>query len=575
MARGRQSVLQSRAARSRADHSELIRWGLLILVPLLAFAPLFHAEFTTWDDYDTVAKNPAMLAPTPEVAGEFWTNLASPSGDLYIPVTQTIWSLLAQGARLEAPDASGISLSAAPFHAASICFHMLSVLLVYLILRQLIPHAWPAALGALLFAVHPVQVETVAWVSGLKDVLGGMFCLGSLYAFVKFVRGDGNQKWLWYGAGFVSFVLSMLSKPAGVVTPILAIVLGWAVIYLVGSGVPIVSASSQRAVRIANPTKRRQMRAVLLALIPWFLATLPIIWEGHRVQPAPLVERLPFWLRPLIAGDSLAFYLRQLLFPLHLAPDYGRLPALVIHGANIDWIWMIPAGVLIAAILLGKRIPLLPAAVLLFFLAPLPVLGFIPFEFQIYSTAADHYQYIAMLGAAMLAGALLDRFWSRWLWAAASLILLALAARTFLQAAYWQNTMTLFEHTLEVNPNSYVSHAQLGMVLAAQGKDQQAAAHDAAAVKLKPDDFKSNFNWANLLLRQGNPQAAAEHYAIALKTAPHNISLLNNYGVTLARLGRLPDAAGEFDAVLREDPTNAEAVKNLAKVQSMSKARRE
>lgn len=153
----------------------------LIIATFAVFAPVCGSEFVAWDDNLNVSKNPSFNPPTIETVAEYWKG---PYLDLYIPVTYTIWGLLAAVAQVSVPDAMGIRLNPYVFHTANLLVHLTAVLAAYALLRRLIGRQWPALAGAMLFAIHPLQVEPVAWVTGLKDVLSGMLTIAALWQYV-------------------------------------------------------------------------------------------------------------------------------------------------------------------------------------------------------------------------------------------------------------------------------------------------------------------------------------------------------------------------------------------------------
>ena len=304
----------------------------LAAITLLAFSPLFDAEFVR-DDPMTITENPAMFGPPSEI-GHFWTNLKSPTGDIYIPLTQTVWYLLARVARLAQPAPDGVRLHPFPFHLANLLLHILDGWIVFRILRKLRIASWAAASGAALYLLHPLQVEVTAWVSGLKDVLGGTCTLAALLAFLCFVEAldaRSARSWRWYLLGTLSFIAAMLAKPASVVTPLLAFILGLAWLWL----------SCRHRTSDTDPPQissnlRDVFRPMIIPLLIWFAVAIPVVVEGHHAQPADMTPSVALWMRPLVAADALCFYFSKLVAPVSLALDYSRTPAAITqNGATL------------------------------------------------------------------------------------------------------------------------------------------------------------------------------------------------------------------------------------------------
>src|SRR6185436_18142276 len=198
---------------------------IVVILTLAVFYPVFMHDFVTWDDTHNVARNQDMLSPSWEKVEWYWTHQYK---DLYIPVTYTLWAGVATVARISTGDAhGGVELNPEVFHAVNALLHVASAVVVFGILRRLIGNAWAALLGALVFALHPVQVEPVAWISGLKDVLSGLLALVAVLAYIHFAQ---NNKLWWHALATAAFVLAMLAKPSAVVVPFVVLIIEWLVL---------------------------------------------------------------------------------------------------------------------------------------------------------------------------------------------------------------------------------------------------------------------------------------------------------------------------------------------------------
>src|SRR4051794_3776759 len=207
---------------------------LLIFLSVLAvFGRLCFYDFSWWDDQGTIHQNPALNPPTLKSIARYWTAIgrSAPLG-LYIPVTYTVWGALAKVSYLDQPDEWNIRLNPWVFHAANVLLHGASALAVFAILQLLIGRDWPAAVGALLFALHPVQVEPVGWISGMKDVLYGLLSLIAIWQYLLHTRAaraaradDRKSARVHYAVATVALILAMLSKPTAMVTPLMALIL--------------------------------------------------------------------------------------------------------------------------------------------------------------------------------------------------------------------------------------------------------------------------------------------------------------------------------------------------------------
>lgn len=529
-----------------SKHRPLWLAGLLLLLTALVFSDLPSQRFLSWDDGGTIAENPYLNPPSVGHALYFWSH---PHMDLYIPVTYTVWSVVAAVARLPHPQAGAPALAPGAFKAANVLLHLLSVLVLFALLRRLVRSDWGAFAGALIFAIHPVQVEPVAWISGLKDVLCGLLSLVALWQYTAFAErareGDSDgRRWIHYGAAAAAFALALMSKPVAMAVPAAAGALDlWAV--------------------------RRPLREVARSLAPWLALALPWMAVTRHFQPAPGVgDQHPLWTRPLIAGDALSFYLWHTLLPLRLGPDYGRNPEWVLRHAWGYWSWLLPAAV--GALLWWgrKRRPVLVAAAGLAVCPVLPVLGLVPFDFQHFSTVSDHYLYVAMAGPALALAWFFSTPRPRAAVFAFSAAAAALAGISILQTYHWANNRALFAHTVAVNPRSWMGYCSLGMALDGEGDRAGALRALRNAVRCNPDDLKSHRALADVLDTTGQPWAAVAQYREALRCEPGNAKVHVNLGVVLDRLGGAAAAEREFAEAARLRPELWEAHFNLGNMRA-------
>lgn len=547
---------------------------LLVLATLFVFGDVLRHAFVAWDDNLNVYDNPCFRETGLAGAARFWRE---PYLDLYIPLTYTVWAAQAKLAARPAQGGDGGGFDPRVFHATNLALHALSVLVVFGILRIAIgspppgtgsgarpagrqsaggTHArhsvlWAAGAGALLFAVHPLQVEAVAWVTGMKDLLAGLL---ALTAIGLFLRSDRPPVLC---LASVAFALALLAKPAAVVAPFVVLIVA-----------ARRSALATQAATAGQGPARARLRGPALVLGLWF--ALAAGWSLLTAVAQPAAEtgvRVPLWARPFVAGDALAFYLWKLVWPLRLAPDYGRAPPFVLGHWWGYVTWLIPvAG---AALLLCQRRkrPWLLRAAAVSAAAALPTLGLIPFGFQTYSTVSDRYVYLAMLGPALALAHLLCLPVVRAHWkagTAASLVTLAaLGLGSRRQAAVWRDSRSLFAHTLRVNPASWLSHGNMGVLLAEAGRTAEALARYRQALALNPDHHLTHNNLGLLLVQTGHTAEGIAHYRRALAIAPGYAEAYNNLGLALEVAGALDEAIVQFSKALEAAPDFAEPHVNM------------
>ena len=519
------------AARPR----RLFRWPLLVVVAVvIVFGRSVGFDFVSLDDEVHLVRNPYLNPFTLHGLAAFWTE---PYQGLYIPATYTAWGLLTFPARVLPSMPGGPTLDPAIFHLANVALHAANAVLVWWIVRRVVgdPHA--AAVGALLFALHPVQAEPVAWASGFKDTFSGFWSLLAIGLFLRAVDpASSRPAWRAYAAATAAFAIALCAKPAAVVVPPIA----WLLVWASGNVHP---------------------KATARLLLPWLCLAIPYVWATHRQQAdAALMTWTPPAVRPLVAADALAFYARQLVWPADLAIDYGRTPRWVWnHAGGSVAVGLATAGVGTAALLwfARRRGRAVVAGLAVVVVGVGPVLGLVPFIFQQFSTVSDRYLYLPMLGVALIAGWAV-RATGRMGGRVAVVVLIALAVRSGIQVGVWRDSAALFAHNLTVNPDSAMSYAGLGLaaerandLLAAEAYDRQAAALGAA---MDAPDPTYEVALARVLNREpGRSAEARAHGALATIAAARRLLSLDpdsplahrSLAGAYAVLGHPADAAAE------------------------------
>jgi hypothetical protein len=433
---------------------------IIVAALVLTFGRVIGNGISPIDDNDNIFRNPRMDSlnpPTlvgPRGVGVYWTHGVE---HLYVPLAYTFWTLLAMASWTQTADPNGLRIDPRIFHAASLLLHIANTLLVYSLLRLFlrsrnIQSFWPALAGALLFGLHPLQVETVAWIVATRDLLSGVFSLLSLICYFKAVSTSpldppGNRRpkiAFYYIAAILLLILGMLSKPTAVVIPLIAGIIDLLLL-------------------------RRRFVKVILSIAPYLLAAIPLAIVTRLVQPGAGVPTPPWWERPIVAGASLTFYLGKFFIPTRLAFDYGWRP---VDMLTKPWFWaisLVPVLIAAALILLRRRLPWLLAGALIAVVALLPVLGFTPFLFQFYSTVADHYLFLAMIGPAIAFAGLLARNGGAptpFTVVPAAVLAILFSSLSFMQIGYWHSPEEMLHHMVSVNPDSALALNNLGKIYA-------------------------------------------------------------------------------------------------------------
>lgn len=517
-------------------------WGLAVtLLTLLIFSPVLSFPFFPfWDDDIHVHANPWFHPLTWDGLRSFWL---SPYQQLYIPLTYSVWAALAAWSRGWAglPLATG-ALDPVWFHAANWALHAGSSALVFFLLRRILTAtalpqkpgqvSWAAAVGAAFFAWHPLQVEPVAWISGLRDVLGGFLAFAAMAALLG---KDHPSLTRWALASFF-FLGSLAAKPTGVSLPLVAALLagvcfGW------------------------KPAR------LLRELFPWLIVAAGWVALTRSAQSSADLARdlVPLALRPLVAADALAFYLFKTIVPLHLAADYGRSPDLVWKEGWLWWTWILPATLLF---LLAKRKSLRPFLVPagIFVAALLPTLGLVSFNFQVVSTVADRYAYVALFGPA-LALAMIAR--SRRPAIAGTLGVATLAGLTLLRLPLWSEDLRLFAATLENNPHSWKALHNYASALDDRGRTAEAEPLMRKAIQLRPDSAEAHNDLGVMLWGLGQRENAVQETRRALELRP-TASAAKNLAIMEAQRENWPGYLEALRLGLALEPVNMARTRELA-----------
>jgi protein O-mannosyl-transferase len=311
----------------------------------------------------------------------------------------------------------------------------------------------------------------------------------------------------------------------------------------------------------------RSRRESIRWLWPWlFLAAAggveTFIFQGVHVD----ANNIAVYLRPLVALQSLAFYLGKILWPMHLTIDYGLSPAVLVHDPwlAVKCLLVVSLGVFLWWMGRAARLPVAEA---LIFLAPLlPVLGLVTFDFQSYSNVADHYLYLSMFGMALTAAWACRRY-SRWpVFAGAAIVLILLGVASNRQARYWKDSTTLFSHVLAVNPDSSTAYTVLSRFAVIQKNYPMAVGYAEHAVRLSPNDPNAHVVLGAAWWHEGRKAMAMEEYAEGLRLDPNNVDGLQGFADGLFLQGRFDEAEDLIRRQLSKAPRSAEGYFDLGSI---------
>lgn len=521
--------------------------GILAVAIVAIYGRTISFDFIAYDDQVYVYENPLVLNPSGELLFRVWT---APREGVYIPLAYTAYCAIGQLAATQT-EFGAATVEAWPFHLASLALHLACSWMVWLLVRQLFHFNLAAVLAGLLFACHPLQVESVAWVSGFSSQTGALFSLIALSLFLRVmhdVNASGARElpthkifWVYYGLSTLAFAAALLSKPQSVSLPLIAGALAF-LWYM------------------------KHWKHVAGLLMPWLLMALAIIWITAGTQGEGTMEYFaPWWVRPFIAGDALTFYLRKLTWPVNLGPDHGRVPQELIGQWWFYAAWLVPLGIVVVGLFLRLGKPFW-AAIAIFGFALLPVLGLIPFAHQDISTVADRYVYFAMLGPAVVVAAWFSVHRSVVPCAIAFTVLATLASLSFVQAGQWRDTDTFVEHALMVNERSAIMRSTKSRQLERAGKLDEARRQLELAVEKQPKSATAYYRLAAWQLNHGEYESAKQSILRALELRPGHPKMLTTLGKVYWGQGNLQRALETLQKVVDQFPENATSRLALAQL---------
>jgi len=557
---------------------------ILVVVTLLTYQPAWNGGFI-WDDDEYVVNNELLTAP--DGLRRIWFSLDSPSQ--YFPLVYTSFRI----------EHALWGLNPVGYHWVNLLLHIVNALLVWRVLMALkVPGAW---LAGAIFALHPVQVESVAWITERKNVLMGFFFLLTLLAWIAFVDERTKRPWRFYVLALILYVLSLSAKTTACTLPAALLLILWL------QKKPI---NAERILQIA----------------PFFLLGLgmglvAIWWERYHQGTSLAVVPLGPIERILVASHAVWFYLGKLIWPSSLTFIYPRWT--IVATRPLEYAWLLAGAGLCAVIYFGRRrLGRGVEVAAVFFVTTLsPVLGFIMLFTFCYTFVADHYQYLASIGPIALASAgvasLAATFkGSRKLILGTALCVIgALAVLTWRQSAMygdietlWRTTllrnpgcwmaynnlgntlmaynnldntlyeanripeaMDLFKQALRINPDNDAAYYNLGTALALTGRMSEAIDQYEKALRIKPNFAKAHNNLGNALLLTGRTSEAIDQYEQALLIRPNFAEAHANLGAALGQMGRISEAIEQVKAALRINPKYIDAQNNLTKLEALQK----
>jgi protein O-mannosyl-transferase len=519
----------------------LLHAAIIVLAGLWIYSPSYHGDWL-WDDDQLLTANPVVQSGSLQGLSKLWFN---PDGADFFPLSYT--ALWAQWPFFKNQPTG--------YHVTTIVLHLIGSLLLWALLdRMRIPGAW---LSGLIFAIHPVAVESVAWVSETKNTLSlPLFLLSCLCWVVQDDEHEGPRRTRFYVLSIVFFLLAMLAKTSMVGLPVLLLLHAWW--------------------KRGTVTVQDLIRTSPFFLISLVLGLITIQYQHGRAIGAEKILVGGVASRIATAGMAILFYLKQIILPVNLLPIYPRWEvdppkvwqflAWPVIGAAAAWIWSDrgtadrPGWGRHALFGLG-----------FFLLMVLPVLGFVTISYMRITWVADHFIYLPMIGVIALIGAAATRWYDRSTASAQPLILaggaIALATCGLLAFRYanaWASEDALWTHTLKTNHDAWQAHNRLGAKKFSRGDIEGGYYHFTQSTRLRPDLGETHNNLGSALSAKGRLDEAIKEFAQACQLTPHVPAMRVNLANALFQAGRFAEAGDAFRFLLEKEPNNPALLNNYA-----------
>jgi tetratricopeptide (TPR) repeat protein len=510
----------------------------LAAITWLVFGQTLRHDFVDYDDPSYVYENAEVMKGL-TVHGIVWAFTHAHSGNWH-PLTSISHML----------DCQFYGLNAGGHHFTNVVLHTAAVILLFLVLRQMTGALWPSAFVAAVFAIHPLRVESVAWVSERKDVLSGVFFMLTLGAYLRYVgKPSSLPRYLLVA---LLFALGLISKPMLVTMPFVLLLLDYWPLHRFAQ-----LSSTKDGVRPDHWWKRLSVpgRLVLEKIPLLMLSAVSCVLTllAQKAYYIRMTGKLPLAWRVNSAFVAWMDYIWQMIYPLRLAPFYpgqGTRLSLVEIAFAVALIVFITA----VALILRKTRPYVITGWLWYLGMLVPVIGLIHNGWQ---ARADRYTYLPQIGLYLLITWSIAKISTSWryrreiLGAGAGVIIAALIWLARIQTSYWRESESLWTHTLAVTSGNDIAHNSLGNVFLKKGQREEAISHFEKAVNIRPWNVFAQNNLALSLFRQGQLEEAIAHLQTSLQSQPDNTETLNLLGLVLFQAGRVNEAIAQWEETLK------------------------
>jgi tetratricopeptide (TPR) repeat protein len=526
----------------------------LVVITLALYWPVRTYDFVKYDDYKYAAANRYIQSgiTSKSIRWAFTSGYASN----WHPVTWLSHML----------DYEIFGLNPGAYHLVNLCFHIVNTLLILIVFFRMTKALWPSAFIAAVFALHPLHVESVAWIAERKDVLSTFFWMLTMLAYVKYTEKTNALRYI---ITLLLFAMGLMAKPMLVSLPLVLLLLDYWPLERIKLNIK----AERENTRNNNPQgtlKKESVLRMFIEKIPFFILTVlsSIVTfiaqqRSGAVQPFDVID-----IKSRTGNAIISFvgYISKMLWPSRLAVLYPH------PGDSLSLIKVVFFAILlilctIVVILLSRKHKYFVTGWFWYIITLIPVIGLVQVGIQ---SMADRYMYIPMTGLLIIIAWGVKGLTASWkhhkriLTASAVLILSAMFVKTSVQLQYWQNSFVLFEHALDVTSNNYIMHNNFGAFLDEQGQMEQAIEQFQKSLAIKPNSAETRNNLANVLRDTGKADEAINEYYKAIKLKPNFSDAHYNLAIALSSQNKVDEAINEYREAIRLSPDNVDAVSNLA-----------
>ncbi len=548
--------VNNRSKEFEIKHLEILVCLFLVIAILAVYWRVQNSDFVNFDDDIYVTKNHRVQSGLTLESIKWAFSFSDKNNTYWQPVTWLSHIL----------DYHLYDLRAGKHHLTNLIIHIANSLLLFVVFKWMTGAFWKSAFVAMLFAIHPINVDSVAWISERKNVLSTFFWMLTMLTYVYYSKQPVLYRYL---LTLLVFALGLMTKPMLVTLPCVLFLLDYWPLGRISLWPPGVDKNGKSNKIIVSGYQEFLPFRLVLEKIPFFvLAALSIYVSSLSVRVygnTVLRPMVPINLRIANALVSYVKYIGKTIWPQDLAVLYP-FPRIVPMWQTIGALFLL-VGISFFTIRSIRKAQFFVVGWLWYLGTLVPVIGLV--QVGLWPAIADRFAYVPLIGIFIIVAWGIPelvaqwRYRKIWLTALATVVLTILMAATWKQVGYWKNSITLFEHTLKITSNNYPAHNNLGTALAKQGRKEEAIKHYLQALRIKPDYVEARNNLGNALDEQGRTEEAVKYYLQALQIKPDYVEARYNLGVALYSQGRTEEAIEHFLQALRIKPDYAEAHYNL------------